>query len=156
MKENALKGNLQGTISLQYNLDFSGPQTVIPCWIGHITFNGDTYGMVIFNIGNEQSDGVNDEDYIFYKEKWIIYKSINIEFNKQGFLIRWDHENELLWGYDDGQLRLSDNEYKMNGKVEEGFGLFLQWSGHTIRISGIIKLYPSGDPHFASGKVSIE
>lgn len=156
MKENAVKGNLQGKISLQYNLDFSGPQTVIPIWIGHITINGETFGIVIFNIGNETSNCMNDDDYISYREKWIIYESINIEFNNQGFLIRWEHENELLWGFDHGQLRLIDNEYRMDGKIEEAHGPFQQWTGHPIHISGIIKLYPSGDPHFASGKVSIE
>ncbi len=42
---------LRGTMDLQFNLAWPGPQEDIPDWVGHITIDGDVYGMVFFNIG---------------------------------------------------------------------------------------------------------
>lgn len=46
---------LVGTMDLQFNLGFPGPQTEIPDWMGHITINDEVYGMVFFNIGTGKS-----------------------------------------------------------------------------------------------------
>ncbi len=146
---------VDGKLELQFNRDYTEPQTTIPIWIGYVTINKNKYGLILFNIGNDRNIENETDEYFYFREKWLIYDSLTIEFDNQGFLIHWEPGKVLMWGYDQAELNLLSYEYNMNGRIEESKGIFSKWTGHSIRISGIIESYPTGDPHFATGKLRI-
>ncbi len=139
---------LYGDMDLEFNLGWPGPNTTVPVWIGTVMIDGSQYGMVFFNVGSGKPfvDRVQG-NVAFFGEIWVIYDWITFNFDTQEFL----HGEVLLWGVDEGVTTRANSKYRMNGSVEGAFGIFEQWDGRNVHMSGTIEFYPFGAPHFAPG-----
>ncbi|MFW9779687.1 MAG: hypothetical protein ACFFE8_12605 [Candidatus Heimdallarchaeota archaeon] len=151
------KRPLVGTMDLQFNLGWPGPQqTTIPDWIGNIEIGENAYGMAFFAIGTGRPFEVQNEgSAYFFEEIWRIYETINYVFDENGVLQDWDHGEVLLWGYDEGLTNMKNSKYHMLGLVEEAVGSFTVWSGRHVYMSGNIIWYPFEAPHYAPGTMRI-
>ena len=49
------KKPLIGTLDLQFNLGWPGPQNEVPDWVGNITIDGKLYDMAFYAIGSGKS-----------------------------------------------------------------------------------------------------
>jgi len=146
------KKPLRGTMDLEFNLLWPGPQDVIPDWVGNITIDGTEYGMAFFAIGS----GKAFDDFLkgkvhFFEEIWRIYDWMTFNFTTQEL----NYGEILLWGYDVGQTNTQNNNYHMNGNVEVAIGDFAIWQGRNVHISGEIIWYEPGVPHYAPGTFRI-
>lgn len=149
------KKPLYGTMDLQFNLGFPGPQTEIPDWLGYITINGEEYGMVFFNIGTGKPfAGSPSDSVVFFGEIWVIYEWINIQFDEFG-VAEWTHGSVVLLGTDEGIVSLNNDKYHMTGEVTEAYGEFSEWTGRNVYMSGVIQWYPFGAPQYAPGTFRI-
>jgi hypothetical protein len=144
---------ITGTMDLEYNLAWPGPQAEVPDWIGTITIDGTEYGMAFFAIGSgkpwdpiEKSTG----SAYFFGEIWEIYESIDFKF-KNGVLKKFKPGDIVLKGTDEGLTNLNNNNYGMNGIVTETNQDFANWLGHNVHMSGEIIWYDFGAPHYAPG-----
>lgn len=63
----------------------------------------------------------------------------------------WYHGSIVLLGTDEGVTNLKNNNYVMNGVVEEAYGIFQNYQGRDVHMSGDIIWYPFGAPHYAPG-----
>ena len=145
---------LRGTMDLQFNLGWPGPQDHIPDWIGTITINGETYDMAFYCTGSGKPFVTTPDDLRgvihFFEETWVI-GHIDYEFDENGVLIEYNPIDILLWGYDTGSTNTVNSNYHMTGNVEEAFGVFEGLAGRNVYMSGEIIWYPFGAPHFAPG-----
>ncbi|MFW9831713.1 MAG: hypothetical protein ACFFD8_08060 [Candidatus Thorarchaeota archaeon] len=147
------KTPLIGTMDLQYNLAWPGPQDEIPDWVGKITIDGDgdgigeLYDMAFFAIGSGKAFVTPPFRGMihFFEEIWVIGE-INYEFNEDGILVVYEEVNILLWGYDKGTTNLQTSRYLMNGYVEEANGDFEGWAGRRVHMAGIIEWQILGPP----------
>lgn len=151
---------LRGTMDLQFNLGWPGPQEAIPDWVGTITIDGEVYGMLFFAIGSGKAfvtPPYKGNNIHFFEEIWEIYDMANFqfEFNEDGVLTLLVVGQPFLWGYDEGQTNLKTSKYHMNGNVEEACGDFSMWEGRSVHMSGIIEWYPFGAPQYAPGTFRI-
>jgi len=144
-------------MDLQFNLGWPGPQDEIPDWIGHITIDDKEYGMLFFAIGSGKPFEVDPptDSVHFFGEIWAIYEWIKFRFDSEGKLKKLKLGPVLLWGYDEGNTNLVNNNYHMNGNVEEAFGIFAFWEGRNVFMSGEIIWYPFGAPQYAPGTFRI-
>ena len=166
------KKPLIGTMDLEFNLGWPEPQDVIPDWVGTITIDGTEYGMLFFAIGSGKAFDDNLKGKVhFFEEIWAIYDT---DFDFTSLLPSTDSDDwaywlpsaepaELvLWGYDVGQTNIQNSNYHMNGNVEEAFGIFADWEGRNVHMSGVIEWQivdtPEGPvvaPHYAPGTLRI-
>lgn len=149
------KKPLVGSTTAQFNLGFPGPQTEIPVWIGHITIDGEIYGIAFFNVGSGKpfDDGWKGTT-VFFGEVWVIYDTININF-ENGVLVSWNHGDILLWGTFEGIVTTSNSKFLIDGTVEEAFDSFSIWTGRHVHMSGTLEFYPFGAPQYAFGTFQI-
>jgi len=148
------KKPLIGDMDLQFNLDWPGPQTIIPEWVGTITINGEEYGMAFFNIGTGKPfDLQNNGSPLFFEEVWVIYDvgDYDFAFDENGVLTKFEFGDIVLWGYDAGLTNLKNSIYHMVGNVEEANDPFSNWIGRSVHMSGDIIWYPFGAPYQAPG-----
>lgn len=125
--------HLTGTMDLDFNLGFlgvypDGPYKTTPCWIGTIKIDGYEYDMIFYHLTLFKGYSKASD----FMEKWIIS----------------DSNGNCLAGYDSGltntaQLDPSDEPptahlYIMTGKVEEATGVFADWLGRKVHMSGYI------------------
>jgi hypothetical protein len=143
--------SLTGILNLQFNLGWPGPSKTIPDWVGHITLDGEEYGMAFFNIGTGKPFDAIGGNVLFFGEIWTIYESIVYEFDEDGVLTVFEPGTILLNGTDEGVVSLANSKYRMNGEVTEAFGDFEMWQGRNVHMSGIIVWYPFGAPFTAPG-----
>ena len=162
------KKPLVGTMALDFNLAWPGPQPDIPDWAGNITFNGDEYRMLFFAIGSGKAFMEDPGKVHFFWEIWAIYNT-TFDFTTllpsddwAGWLPSDAPDELVLWGYDLGVVAWQNNKYRMNGNVEEAFGAFEAWEGRNVHMSGIIEWQeietPEGTivaPHHAPGTFRI-
>ncbi len=147
---------LYGTVNAQFNLGFPGPQNVIPDWVGHISINDNEYGIVFFNLGTGKSfDNELQGNVVFFTEQWVIYSSMDFQFNDQGVMTYWNHGPVLMSGDDTGIVSLANSNYHMNGGVQLANGLFHNYLGKTVHISGTVLWDVNGNPQFAPGQFRI-
>ena len=144
------KKPLIGAMDLEYNLGWPEPQDVIPDWAGTITINETEYGMLFFCIGSGKAfDTPPLRGKIhFFAEIWAIYDT-GFDFTSllpsddpddwDGWLPSDDPDELVLWGYDEGQTNTQNNDYHMNGIVEEADGVFEDWDGRNVHMSGSIE-----------------
>lgn len=164
------KPPLNGTITLEYNLAVIPPTDQVPDWVGTIIFEGDenTYGMLFFAIGSGKAFVTSPSDLKgdnhFFEEIWAIYKfkdggkifpTLPTEDDWAYWLPTNDPDELVLWGYDKGHTNIADSEYFMNGNVEGATGVFEEWLGRNVHMSGDIIWYPFGAPHYAPGTFRI-
>jgi len=155
------KKPLVGTMDLEFNLDWPGPQqTDIPDWVGNITIDSTEYGMAFFAIGSGKEFEAVPGKVHFFEEIWRIYDWVTFNFTTQVL----DYGEILLWGYDVGQTCLNGKNYNyhMNGNVEVAVGGFAVWEGRNVHISGEIEWQeietpegPALAPHYAPGTFRI-
>ena len=143
--------NLTGTMDLQYNLGWPGPQDEIPDWVGNITFDGGHtfYDMAFYCIGSGKSfvtspDSLKGKIH-FFEEIWVIGQ-INYVFDENGVLAYYEEEAILCWGYDTGTTNTQNSRYHMNGNVEEASGFFEYYTGRSVHMSGVIVWQILGTP----------
>ena len=159
------KNPLYGAMDLEFNTAWPGPQDEVPDWVGAITIDGETYGMLFFAIGSGKAFDDNLKGNVhFFEEIWAIYDT---DFDLTSLIpsssaTDWEywlpcnHPDELvLWGYDQGQTNIRTSKYHMTGSVEEAFGEFSVWEGRNVYMSGVIEWYETGGPHYAPGTLRI-
>ncbi len=145
-----------GTMELQFNLAWPGPQDEIPDWIGTITIDGVEYGMAFFAIGSGKPFVTDPSTSVhFFEEIYVIYFELYFTFNEDGTLGDFEPGDIALWGYDVGITNMINSKYHMNGNVEEAYGIFEPWIGRNVFMSGIIEWYPFGAPQYAPGTFRI-
>jgi hypothetical protein len=148
--------SLRGTMELRHSFGPPNSQGVKLNWVGHITIDGVEYGMLFYNHGtgkpfNTQNPGNN----VFFGEKWYIYESIDFQFDDQGVATILDKGPVLLSGNDQGVVSLANFLYRMNGQVEVANGIFQDWLGYHVHMSGEI-LFANGAPSQAPGVFQID
>jgi hypothetical protein len=155
---------LVGTMDLEFNLSWPGPQADIPDWAGNITLNGDEYRMLFFAIGSGKAFVEDPGKVHFFEEIWAIYDTSFdltslLPSDDPGDWAHWLPSNAppelVLWGYDAGVVALQNSKYHMNGNVEEAYGDFAIWQGRNVHMSGDIVWYEFGAPHYAPGAFRI-
>ena len=156
---------LRGTMDLEFNTAWPGPQDEIPDWVGTITIDGEEYGMLFFAIGSGKAFDDNLKGKVhFFEEIWAIYDTdfdltslipSDDPANWADWLPRNDPEELVLWGYDQGQTNIQNSNYHMNGNVEEAFEDFSMWEGRNVYMSGVIEWYGPGAPQYAPGTFRI-
>jgi hypothetical protein len=149
------KNPLYGTMDLQFNLAWPGYSTEIPDWVGTITIDGVEYGMAFFCIGSGKPFDPGPANVIFFGEIYVIYYDLDFTFNEDGTLGVFEPGAIALWGYDNGLTNLKNNKYHMNGNVEDANGIFSQWIGRQVHMSGVIVWYPFAAPQYAPGTFRI-
>lgn len=149
------KKPLRGTMDLEYNLAWPGPQEEIPDWVGTIIIDGQVYDMAFYAIGSGKAFVTPPfrGKIHFFEEKWVI-GDIHYVFT-DGVLTEFEEINILCWGYDKGQTNTQTSKYHMNGNVEEASGFFEGWAGRSVHMHGIIEWYPFGAPFAAPGEFRI-
>lgn len=132
-----------GTMSLEYNLGWTGYQADIPDWVGTITLDTDgdgvseEYDMVFFCIGTGKPFETDVRgNVVFFGEIWAIYEyeSMTFDFETQEFI----PGNEVLLGTDEGTVSLKNSKYRMNGIVTETNDDCLDLLGRSVHMSGKI------------------
>ena len=150
------KKPLIGTMDLQFNLAWPGPNYEIPDWIGTITIDGEEYGMAFFAIGSGKPFVDDPSTSVhFFEEIYVIYFELDFTFNEDGTLGIFEPGAIALWGYDVGITNMINSKYHMTGNVEEANGIFSQWLGRNVFMSGVIEWYPFGAPQYAPGTFRI-
>jgi hypothetical protein len=96
-------------------------------WDGPITFeDGSTYGIRFIHLGDKMTPG--QVAYHFW-ERWEIYDP-------------GDPTTVLMTGPDEGVSpgpKWPDpTKYVMNGYVEEAYGIFTEWLGRNVHMSGVM------------------
>jgi hypothetical protein len=138
------KKHLVGTMDLEYNVLWPGPQTDIPDWVGTITFEGDSneYGMAFFAFGSGKPfEGKSTGMAFFFAEVWKIYEWVQLDTceDDDGNVIQCVQHGELLmWGYDYGVTNLANSKYHMNGDVQFD-ELYHMYVGRNVHMSGTIE-----------------
>ena len=149
---------LEGTMNLQFNLGWLGPQDEIPDWVGNITIDGELYDMAFYAIGSGKSfvtDTQNLKGKIhFFEEIWVI-GYIDYAFNEEGALAYFVVTEILMLGNDKGQTNTQNSKYHMSGSVEEAVGVFDGWAGCRVHMMGEIIWYPFMAPFAAPGALRI-
>ncbi|MFX1482820.1 MAG: hypothetical protein ACFFCP_06475 [Promethearchaeota archaeon] len=149
---------LYGTMDLQFNLGWPGPQDQVPDWVGNITIDGNLYDMAFFAIGSGKSfvtDPANLRGRIhFFEEIWII-GYFEYAFDENGVLTAFDPSTILMQGNDKGQTNVQTSNYHMSGNVEVANGCFSMWKGRSVHMSGEIEWYPFGAPFAAPGELRL-
>lgn len=149
---------LRGTMDLQFNLGWPGPQDAVPDWVGNITIDGELYDMAFYAIGSGKSfvtDTANLKGKIhFFEEIWKI-GHINYAFDENGVLTYFEITEILMWGYDRGQTNTQNSKYHMSGSVEEAIGVFEGRAGCNVHMKGEIIWYPFMAPFAAPGTLRI-
>ena len=141
------KRPLWGTMDLEFNLAWPGPQADIPDWVGTITIDSEEYDMAFFCIGSGKPFADDPGKVHFFEENWVIYDWMTFDFETQVL----DYGEILLWGHDKGVTNLVNSNYVMNGNVEEATGDFAVWEGSNVHMSGEILWLAPGVPHYAPG-----
>ena len=150
------KNPLIGTMELQFNLAWPGPQADIPDWVGTITIDDVEYYMAFFAIGSGKPFATDPSISVhFFEEIYVIYFELDFTFDENGLLIDFDPGAIALWGYDVGITNMINSKYHMNGNVEEANGIFEPWIGRNVFMSGVIEWYPFGAPQYAPGTFRI-
>jgi hypothetical protein len=145
------KKPIMGTMDLEFNLSWPGPQADIPDWVGTVTIDSSEYGMAFFCIGSGKPFADDPGKVHFFEEIWVIYDYLEFDFGTQEL----NYGQILFWGYDKGVVSLANSHYVMNGNVEEAHGDFAIWQGHNVHMSGDIVWYEFGAPHYAPGTFQI-
>lgn len=145
-----------GTMELQFNLAWPGPQDEIPDWVGTITIDDVEYGMAFFAIGSGKPFVTDPSTSVhFFEEIYVIYFELYFTFNEDGTLGDFEPGDIALWGYDVGITNMINSKYHMTGNVEEANGIFSPWIGRFVFMSGVIEWYPFGAPQYAPGTFRI-
>ena len=149
---------VRGAIELDRNLTWPGrTQTTIPDWIGNVTINGLLYGMAFFQVSTGKPfDSGAQGNAKFFGEIWTIYDSISYQVVYPGNLVSWSHGTVLLNGTDSGNLATTNFMYRMNGVINYSHGIFENYNGHQIHMSGQIYFYSFGTPSSAPGTFQID
>ncbi|MFW9965060.1 MAG: hypothetical protein ACFFCX_15930 [Candidatus Sifarchaeia archaeon] len=138
------KKHLIGSMDLEYNVLWPGPQTDIPDWVGTITFEGDSteYGMAFFAFGSGKPFGAKQTGMaFFFAEIWKIYDWVELitYIDDDGNVFqRVEYGEILMWGYDYGVTNLANSKYHMNGDVRSD-NLYGKYAGRNVHMSGIIE-----------------
>jgi hypothetical protein len=159
------KKPLIGSMNLEFNLDWFTPgvdPTKVPDWVGSVTIGGNPYGMLFFAIESGKPFDTDPNTKVhFFKEIWAIYLEVDlpsIPSSDPGDWADWQPVKNpnvpILWGYDVG-ITTQNSKYHMNGNVEVANGIFSDWVGRNVYMSGDIEWYPNGLPHFAPGTFRI-
>ena len=149
------KTPLIGTMDLQFNLAWPGYSDTIPDWVGTITIDGEEYGMAFFCIGSGKPFDPGPLNVIFFGEIYVIYDELYFTFDGDGNLDDFEPGDIVLWGYDEGITNLANSKYHMTANVEEANGIFSQWLGRNVFMSGVIEWYPFAAPYKAPGTFRI-
>ncbi len=146
---------LRGTMDLEYNLAWPGPQDVIPDWVGTIDIDGELYGMAFFAIGTGKpfEDDRPGSAY-FFGEIYEIYETLEFKF-VDGILTCFNPGAIVLKGTDEGSTNLKNSHYRMNGVVTETNEDFAKWLGRSVHMSGTIIWTDFGAPQNAPGTFRI-
>ena len=145
-----------GTMELQFNLAWPGPQADIPDWVGTITIDDVEYGMAFFAIGSGKPFVTDPSISVhFFEEIYVIYFELYFTFNEDGTLGDFEPGAIALWGYDVGITNMINSKYHMTGNVEEAYGFFSPWIGRNVYMGGVIEWYPFGAPQYAPGTFRI-
>lgn len=142
---------LEATTDVQFNLGYPGPQDQIPDWVGHLYVDGMEYGIIFYNVGTGKPFTTqNGGQTVFFKEEWIVFASIDYQFDSQGVLQPdWSAGPILMSGNDQGVVSLANSAFRMNGLVQYATGPFQNYQDLSVHMSGIVQWYPSGAPHYA-------
>jgi len=157
---------LRGTMALNFNLAwFSvGPQDNVPDWVGTITIDGKSYGMLFFAIGSGKPFTADPPggSVHFFEEIWAIYDMGGKTFPVLPTLEGWEDwlpkngpDELILWGYDVGITNKINSKYHMNGNVEYAADGWEMYLGHNVHMSGEILWDPTGLPLSAPGTLRI-
>lgn len=152
----AAKAPLRGTMDLQFNLAWPGPQDEIPDWVGTITFDGDEYGMAFFAIGTGKPFDADPSTSVhFFEEIYVIYETLDYAFDADGNLTLFDPGPVVMAGPDTGLTNMVNSKYHMTGRVETASGPFAALEGRHVYMSGLIEWYPFGAPQYAPGELRV-
>lgn len=142
------KSPLTGEMDLGFNLGWTEPGTDVPIWVGTVTIDEADYGMAFFNIGTGKPFAEHPSASVsFFGEIWEIY-DVDTGVMDPAAFVRGDI---LMAGTDQGVVSFNNNKYRMNGSVEEAYGIFEMWAGRRVHMSGTVEFYPFGAPQFAPG-----
>jgi hypothetical protein len=152
----AAKSPARGTMDLQFNLAWPGPQAEVPDWVGTITFDGDEYGMAFFALGTGKPFDADPSTSVhFFHETYVIYESLDYAFDADGDLTRFDPGPVVMAGPDTGLTNMVDSRYHMTGRVATASGPFEGSLGRHVYMSGLIEWYPFGAPQYAPGELRV-
>jgi len=147
---------VRGTMDLQFNLGWPGPQAEVPDWVGTVTIDDTTYGMAFFAIGTGKPFDADPSTSVhFFEEIWTVYASLDYEFDGNGMLTKFDPGPVVLSGPDSGITNMVNSKYTMTGTVAEASGAFETLAGRPVHMSGVILWYEPGVPHYAPGELMI-
>jgi hypothetical protein len=138
------KKHVTGSMELEFNVLWPGPQTDIPDWVGTITFEGDAteYGMAFFAFGSGKAFGDKTTGMaFFFAEIWTIYDWVDLitYVDDEGNVFQWVEYGEILmWGYDYGVTKLANSKYHMNGDIQFD-DLFGKYVGRNVHLNGMIE-----------------
>ncbi|MHA2426262.1 MAG: hypothetical protein ACXAEF_15850 [Candidatus Thorarchaeota archaeon] len=134
------KKHVIGSMELEFNVLWPGPQTVIPDWVGTITFEGDAteYGMAFFAFGSGKPFGGKTTGMaFFFAEIWTIYEWVDLVTDPDGSQ-HVEHGPIFMSGVDYGVTKLANSKYHMNGDIQID-DLFGKYVGRNVHMSGIIE-----------------
>lgn len=146
----------RGTMDLQFNLGWPGPQAEIPDWVGTVTFDGDEYGMAFFALGTGKPFGADPSTSVhFFEETYVIYETLDFAFDADGNLSLFEPGPIVMQGPDTGLTNMINSKYHMTGLVAEAAGPFAALEGRPVYMSGLIEWYPFAAPQYAPGEFRV-
>ena len=150
---------LNGSMDLEFNQAWPGPQLLVPDWVGTLTVGSTDYNMAFFAFGNGKpfdSHPATSSAY-FFEEIWKVYESPAFAIDGSGNLVILDPDPVVLMsGYDRGLTNLKNSKFHGNGSVEGAAFRFEEWVGRSVHMRGVIdKWYPFGAPQHAFGPFRI-
>jgi len=130
-----------------FNLGFFSDPTK-PSWIGVLTHDTGTYGIVFYSIGSGKSYPENVRGRSFhFEEIWEVYTWVNFDFGTQILT----HGDLLLSGSNVGIVAPNDL-FHSDGTVEEAYGEMAEWLGAHEHTSGYVVYTTDGLPESAHGE----
>lgn len=150
---------VRGDMDLTFNLNWSGPQTAIPDWVGTITIGAKDYDMAFYAFGNGKPfEGDPSGSVHFFEEIWEVYAhgSMVAEWDDAGGVDPNTFKRGvlLLKGYDRGLTNLKNAKYHMTGYVQVANPPFAGLAGRNVYMRGTI-VWDGSAPQFAPGTLRI-
>jgi len=140
------KAPFQAELNSLFNLGFFSDPTK-PSWIGMLTHDGGTYGIVFYSIGSGKPFSENVRGMAFhFEEIWEVYTWVNFDFGTQILT----HGDLLLSGSNVGIVAPNDL-FHSDGTVEGAYGEMAEWLGAHEHTSGYVVYTTDGLPESAHG-----
>jgi hypothetical protein len=133
-----------------FNLGFFADPSK-PSWVGQLTYDGGTYGIVFYSTGSGKPFPENVRGSAFhFEEIWEVYTWVDFDFDTQTL----STGDLVLRGIGTG-LVAPNGEFHSDGPVTEAYGDMAMWLGRHEHTSGMVTYLPDGLPLRADGELRI-